>query len=124
MNFTRERYICVIQLETLDESRYESPQEFLKVHPSAGLNTLGTRDFLIIKDFLFSIQKQGQKAVKMARLSNECRRVIMLCSKGYSVTEIRRRLKEENISISRQALYNLVNKLHKGTLFAVDGQPR
>ena len=47
-NFTRERYICVIQLETLDESRYESPQEFLKVHPSAGLDTLGTRDFLII----------------------------------------------------------------------------
>ena len=51
MNFTRERYIHVIQLETLDESCYESPQEFLKVHPSAGLDTLGTRDFLIINPF-------------------------------------------------------------------------
>ena len=50
-NFTRERCIYVIQLETLDESRYESPQEFLKVHPSAGLDTLGTRDFLIINSF-------------------------------------------------------------------------
>ena len=46
-NFTRERYICVILLETLDES----PQEFLKVHPSAGLDTLGTRDLLIINPF-------------------------------------------------------------------------
>ena len=50
-NFTRERYIYVIQLETLDESRYKSPQEFLKVHPSAGLDTLGTRYFLIINPF-------------------------------------------------------------------------
>ena len=47
-NFTQERYIYVIQLETLDES----PQEFLKVHPSAGLDTLGTRDFLIINPFM------------------------------------------------------------------------
>ena len=43
--------MCVIQLETLDESCYESPQEFLKVHPSIGLDTLGTRDFLIINPF-------------------------------------------------------------------------
>ena len=61
----------------------------------------------------------------MARLSNKCRRkVIMLHSKGHLVTESRRRLQEESTSISRQALYNLVNKFHKGMFIVVDGQPR
>jgi len=60
----------------------------------------------------------------MARLSNETRRrVIMLHSKGDSVADIRRRLQQENISINRQALYNLINKFHMETLLA-DGQPR
>ena len=36
---------------SVDESRYESPQEFLEVYPCAGLDTLGTRDFLIINPF-------------------------------------------------------------------------
>ena len=60
----------------------------------------------------------------MVRLSNETRRrVITLHSKGDSVADIRRRLQQENISISRQALYNLINKFRMGTL-VVDGQPR
>jgi len=47
----------------------------------------------------------------MARLSEESRkRVIALHSRGYTVTEIRRRLQEENISVSRQALHNLLRK--------------
>jgi len=47
----------------------------------------------------------------MARLSKESRkRVIALHSRGYTVTEIRRRLQEENISVSRQALHNLLRK--------------
>jgi len=59
----------------------------------------------------------------MVRLSNESRSVITLHSKGNSVADIRRRLQQENISISRQALYNLINKFCMRTL-VVDGQPR
>ena len=38
------------------------------------------------------------------------RRVIVLRQSGYSVREIKKRLNEENISISLQALFNLVKK--------------
>ena len=37
-------------------------------------------------------------------------RVITLRSRGYSGLQIRRRLQEENISISRQAIHSLVIK--------------
>ena len=37
-------------------------------------------------------------------------RVITLRSRGYSVLQIRRRLQEENISVSRQAIHSLVTK--------------
>ena len=48
------------------------------------------------------------------RLSIECRRkVIALCSRGYAVSVIRQRLQEENISISCQALHNLIWKFHE-----------
>ena len=47
----------------------------------------------------------------MGRLSIECRnRVIALFYKGLSVIEIRKRLREENIRISRQALHSLILK--------------
>jgi len=47
----------------------------------------------------------------MGRLSIEPRnRVISLYLKGHSVIEIRKRLWEENICVSRQALHNLVLK--------------
>lgn len=47
----------------------------------------------------------------MARLSLECRRsVIMLRSRGYTISEIQRRLREESIFVSRQALHNLIRK--------------
>ena len=50
----------------------------------------------------------------MGRLSVESRkRVITLRSKGYSVLAIRRRLKDENVIISRQAIYNLFAKFQK-----------
>ena len=38
------------------------------------------------------------------------RRVILLKEAGYSIAEIRKRLNEENVSISLQALFNLVKK--------------
>jgi len=38
------------------------------------------------------------------------RRVIVLKQSGYSISQIRKRLKEENIVISCQALFNLVKK--------------
>ena len=50
--------------------------------------------------------------------------VITLHLKGHSVTEIHRRLQEESISISHQALYNLVNEFHEVMFIVVDGQPR
>jgi len=54
----------------------------------------------------------------MGRLSIESRkRVITLRSKGYSVLEIHRRLKEENIIISRQAIYNLLTKFRNHRMF-------
>ena len=47
----------------------------------------------------------------MARLSIESRmRVITLRSRGYSILQIRKRLQEENIIVSRQAIYSLVKK--------------
>ena len=54
----------------------------------------------------------------MARLSYETReRVITLYSRGYSLLEIRRRLREVNCPISVQALYNLLRKFReKGTV--------
>ena len=38
------------------------------------------------------------------------RRIITLHSKRYSVLEIRKRLQEENLSISRQSIHNLITK--------------
>ena len=56
----------------------------------------------------------------MAKLSNETRqRVVTLYSKGHSVIEIRRRLNEENITISRQALHKLIRSYRMGTLSQV-----
>ena len=50
----------------------------------------------------------------MARLSLESRqRVITLFSRGYTVTEIRRRLCEEITNVSSQALHNLLRKFHE-----------
>lgn len=52
----------------------------------------------------------------MARLTNESRRrVVTLYLKGHSVIEIRRRLTEENIVVSRQALHKLIRKYRMGT---------
>ena len=42
------------------------------------------------------------------------RRVIALRSSGYSVAEIRKRLSEENVLVSSQALFNLIRK-HRQT---------
>ena len=42
------------------------------------------------------------------------RRVIYLRSSGYSIAEIRKRLCDENISVSSQALFNLIKK-HRET---------
>lgn len=42
------------------------------------------------------------------------RRVIYLRSSGYSVAEIRKRLSDENISVSSQVLFNLIKK-HRET---------
>lgn len=51
----------------------------------------------------------------MPRLDMSTRRnVIFLSSSGYSVAEIRKRLHEENIPISKAALYNLIRK-HRQT---------
>ena len=47
----------------------------------------------------------------MGRLSVEARkRIVTLHSKGYSVIDIRHRLKDENIGISHQGIYNLLTK--------------
>ena len=47
----------------------------------------------------------------MVRLSIESRmRVITLRSRGYSILQIWQRLQEENITVSRQAIYSLVKK--------------
>ena len=54
----------------------------------------------------------------MGRLSVESRkRVITLRSKGHSVIDIRQRLKDENIVISRQAIYNVVNKFRNHRIY-------
>lgn len=54
----------------------------------------------------------------MPRLSIEARfRVISLCSLGYSMPTISRRLREENVLISQRALYALLEKYRrKGTV--------
>lgn len=50
----------------------------------------------------------------MARLSLESRqRVITLFSRGYTVSEIRRRLSEESTKVSSQALHNLLRKFRE-----------
>jgi len=41
------------------------------------------------------------------------RRAIILRSSGHSVAEIRKHLSKENISISLQALFNLITKHHQ-----------
>lgn len=41
------------------------------------------------------------------------RRVVYLRQNGHSIAEIQKRLKEENISISAQALFNLVRKYNE-----------
>ena len=44
------------------------------------------------------------------------KRVVTLHGKGYSVSEIRMRLLQENISVSTQAIHNLLRKFcDKGT---------
>ena len=44
------------------------------------------------------------------------KRVVTLHGKGYSVSEIRMRLLQENISVSTQAIHNLLRKFRdKGT---------
>ena len=50
------------------------------------------------------------------------RRVVFLKQAEYSIAEIQKRLKEENISISSQALFNLVRK-YKETGMLID-KPR
>ena len=47
------------------------------------------------------------------------RRVILLYQSGYSISKIRKRLSEENVSISSQALFNLVRK-HRETGKLID----
>ena len=49
----------------------------------------------------------------MPRLDINTRRVVFLKQAGYSIAEIQKRLKEENISISSQALFNLVRKYNE-----------
>ena len=55
----------------------------------------------------------------MARLSLEDRiRIVTLHSKGLSVLEIRKRLQDENISISRQSVHNLIAKFRDHQIVA------
>ena len=65
-------------------------------------------------------------SLKMARLSKETRRrVITLHSRGYRVLDIQRRLQEENISVSYQAIYDLIRKFReKGTVKDLPGRRR
>ena len=49
----------------------------------------------------------------MPRLDIETRRVIFLSRSGYSVSQIKKRLKQENINISLAALYNLLKKYNE-----------
>lgn len=49
----------------------------------------------------------------MPRLDMITRRIIYLRSSGYSVAEIRKCLSNENISVTSQALFNLIKKHHK-----------
>ena len=59
-------------------------------------------------------------ASNMARLSLECRwSVIMLRSRGYTVSGIQWRLCEENISVSYQALHNLLHKFCYSLLWEI-----
>ena len=62
----------------------------------------------------------------MARLSLESRnRVITLFSRGYTVLEIQRRLREERTTVSCQALYNLLRKFReKNTIENLPGRRR
>lgn len=54
----------------------------------------------------------------MGRLSVESRkRVVTLRFKGYSIIDIRRRLKDENIVTSRQAIYNVVKKYQNHRMY-------
>ena len=54
--------------------------------------------------------------LKWRDLSLESRnRVITLFSRGYSVLEIQRRLREERTTVSCQALYNLLRKFREKT---------
>ena len=41
------------------------------------------------------------------------RRAVLLRRSGYSIAQIRERLKEENIKISSQALFNLMKKYNE-----------
>ena len=64
--------------------------------------------------------------LKMGRLTVHDRlRVITLFSRGYSISTIRKRLIEENISISLQGIYNLIEKFReKGTIVDLPHQRR
>ena len=64
--------------------------------------------------------------LKMGRLTIDDRlHVITLLSRGYSVSSIRKRLIEENISISLQGIYNLIEKFReKGTIGDLPHQRR
>ena len=56
----------------------------------------------------------------MAKLCNETRRrVVALYSKGHSIIKIQRRLNDENIMISRQALHKVIKKYRTGTMSLV-----
>ena len=62
----------------------------------------------------------------MVRMSLETRqRVITLHSRGHTVSEIRRRIREEDCDISTQSLYNLLRKFReKGTTADLPRQRR
>ena len=63
---------------------------------------------------------------KMGGLSLEARsRVIILFSKGYTILQIQRRLREERTIVSCQALYNLLRKFReKSTIQNLPGKRR
>ena len=60
---------------------------------------------------LIRLWKYTYSILNMARLSVESwKRVVTLHGKDYSVSEIRMRLLQENISVSTQAIHNLLRK--------------
>ena len=72
------------------------------------------------------MQGWSRGQLKMGRLTIDDRlRIITLLSRGYSVSYIRKRLLEENVSVSLQGIYNLVEKFReKGTIVDLPHQRR